>query len=607
MFWWGMLADGGFSNDRHKHKCSLPTPPLQAQGQGQPLLVVAGWSSRGGAELKSSRLLALAASHHRSFFSCLALASFSSPCTHAALLYTQTMPSTTSSSSSSLPWLPIRIDLSPFLPSSSSSSSSSSSTSTSSSTEAKQATVLALRHACETDGLFLLDCKGWTREGRREEVPDTQRKMEKSASDDDTQSMSSSLASTSPPPPPPPVLDAISSFFALSLDQKEALPSIHSQGLSRGYIPVLGESGLKAQYCEWKEGFSLGYEAEEEEEGEEKVGREKGVGGITDGLRTEGKKKQQQQPSNPLEGSNVWPTSPTALRALRGGRGGRGGGGGGRGGGGREEGGGGGGEGWKKELVTFYRDLVVLSQALTRALSLALGQEEGWLEGVCGKGGEKISLLRAFHYFPSSSLPPSIAPSRAVGSSPHTDWGLLTIILEERGREGGGEGGLQIRRRRGEGGREGGKEGGKEEEYEWVGVRAVSGTLVVNCGDFLALLSRRVLGGREGGREGGEEGEREEGEVRRPFHSPVHRVMLSREQHRTSLVFFYYPSFDTPLEEGGREGGRDGGAEGGEAYNTLLQVEKEEEGGRGGGGEGGRMVVTFGEHIMRKWAGVKSS
>jgi len=180
--------------------------------------------------------------------------------------------------------------------------------------------------------------------------------------------------------------------------------------------------------------------------------------------------------------------------------------------------------------------------------------------------------------------------------------------LEERGREGGGEGGLQIRRRRGEGGREGGKEGGNEEEYEWVGVRAVSGTLVVNCGDFLALLSRRVLGGREGGREGGEEGEREEGEVRRPFHSPVHRVMLSREQHRTSLVFFYYPSFDTPLEEGGREGGRDGGAEGGEAYNTLLQAEKkEEEGGREGGRDGGGMVVTFGEHIMRKWAGVKSS
>lgn len=359
----------------------------------------------------------------------------------------------------------------------------------------------------------------------------------------------------------------------------------------------MGESGLKAQYCEWKEGFSLGYEEEEKEEGK-KEGKEEGErsvalhSSIEPSKGTKQQKQQLQQPqrhsSNPLEGPNVWPSSPTALGALRGG-------------------GRGGGEGWKEELVTFFRDLVVLSQALTRALSLALHQEEGWLGGMCGKGGDRISLLRAFHYFPSSSLPPSIPPSRAVGSSPHTDWGLLTIILEEGGQECVGEGGLQIRRRRRQ--RQQGEEGGEEEEFEWLGVRAAPGKLIVNCGDFLSLLSKKVLGGTEQERECGkedeeeEEGGREGREGGKPFfRSPVHRVTLSQKQHRTSLVFFYYPSFDAPVEEGGRERGAAG-----EAYNTLLQEEEEEEAGEQGGREGERRAASFGEHIMRKWAGVKSS
>jgi len=94
-----------------------------------------------------------------------------------------------------------------------------------------------------------------------------------------------------------------------------------------------------------------------------------------------------------------------------------------------------------------------LSRALSRTLSRALGREEGWLEAVCGEGGERISLLRAFHYMWSSSLPPSLPPSRALGSSPHTDWGLFTVIFQQRqesiGEEEGdeGEGGLQFRGR----------------------------------------------------------------------------------------------------------------------------------------------------------------
>ena len=31
------------------------------------------------------------------------------------------------------------------------------------------------------------------------------------------------------------------------------------------------------------------------------------------------------------------------------------------------------------------------------------------------------------------------------------------------------------------------------------------------------------------------------------YHSPIHRVVLSPTEHRTSMVFFFYPSFDSAL------------------------------------------------------------
>lgn len=79
---------------------------------------------------------------------------------------------------------------------------------------------------------------------------------------------------------------------------------------------------------------------------------------------------------------------------------------------------------------------------------------------------------------------------------------------------------------------------------------------------------------------------------------PSHRPSVVQSQERTSLVFFYYPNFDTPLPS--TVGSRNAGKEGEAAYNTLLDGgEKKEEGKEG-------RVVTFGQHLMRKWAGVAS-
>ena len=119
----------------------------------------------------------------------------------------------------------------------------------------------------------------------------------------------------------------------------------------------------------------------------------------------------------------------------------------------------------------------------------------------------------------------------------------------------------------------------------WHAVPAVPGSLVINAGDYLQLLRPSMI-------------------------SPIHRVVAPVLQHRTSFVLFYYPSFFTPLAlasptgeaalgEGGAEGaGREmelQGKGGKMAFNTLLQglPEKREE------------QVSFGSHIIRKWAGVR--
>ena len=130
---------------------------------------------------------------------------------------------------------------------------------------------------------------------------------------------------------------------------------------------MFGESGLKGAYREWKEGFSYGFPWEEKEDGDA-------------------------APTNPLQGPNVWP----GPEAMLGGS-------------------------WKGALTGLFADLVEVAEAVCRALSLALGREEDYLAREVCKGGETISLVRAFHYLPVGALGEGEGKA-AIGSSPHTDW-----------------------------------------------------------------------------------------------------------------------------------------------------------------------------------------
>ena len=217
-----------------------------------------------------------------------------------------------------------------------------------------------------------------------------------------------------------------------------------------------------------------------------------------------------------------------------------------------------------------------MARAVVRGLALALNVPPETLLAYCC-GGETISLVRLFHYFPAVA-----GRNNCIGSSPHTDWGFLTLIAQDA------VGGLEY-----------------QKDGRWLAVPPTPNgvnELILNGGDALELMSR----GR--------------------YRAPVHRVLCPpQERERYSLVFFYYPSYNARLdapewlgytgkapvgltEQVAHDSGDAGGAgskafEGGatgdmnalKAYNTLLQ-------GVSPASDGG--LPAFGACILQKWQGV---
>jgi len=235
-------------------------------------------------------------------------------------------------------------------------------------------------------------------------------------------------------------LNASRSLFALPEPTKLAAGSLDGRpGFQRGYLAIGGESGLAAN-LELKEGFCYGYE----------------------------------WPANaPVEnglcGPNLWPEGSEGAP-------------------------------WRAELTHYFHAAAGAMQRATAQMAEALLLPVDAASLL--RGGERISIMRLFHYF-SAAEHAHIAPGKPrTGSSAHTDWHVATLIAQD------GTGGLQLL----------GADGA------WVGVPPLAGEVVVLLGDYLHLLSRGAT------------------------HSPIHRVLLPPERrHRYSLTLFGYPSFDATL------------------------------------------------------------
>ena len=407
----------------------------------------------------------------------------------------------------------------------------------------------------------------------------------------------------------------------LSVEEK-ALYDIQrkgKEGFTRGYIPLFGESGRK-EYKELKEAFSYGY-TWSESHNDQMISSSSSLSSseinhhhqLSSHKDDNSNGRNMNYYSNPLQGENIWPQiyedsklanvnvdkSQSSIVDV---------------------------DRNHKSQITYtfakeHKDILnkfftemadtayVISHALlyaafknnkeTGAQTMAIGDVK------CGekkesdininqqvhnllKEGDTISLMRAFHYFSTSRIENQSSnekkdEKKIIGSSSHTDWGLLTLILQDH------VGGLQLY---------------DEQINDYLDVPGDEGEgyLICNAGDYMSLLS-----GFE-------------------YMSPIHRVLPPpANMERYSMVFFYYPNYDTSFElqvaKDEIQKNRTFQSEDEEkedakkrrkkelsahlGFNTLLDLHSN---GTKVGDETDEVssTLTFGQYIQKKWQGVNT-
>jgi isopenicillin N synthase-like dioxygenase len=156
----------------------------------------------------------------------------------------------------------------------------------------------------------------------------------------------------------------------------------------------------------------------------------------------------------PLHGPNQFPSDPAALRDI---------------------------------VLAWLDTMTALGHTIMAKIALGLGLPPDWFARHLT--ADPTVLLRIFHYPPGDD--------RGWGVAEHTDYGLLTILLQDDC------GGLQVKSRDG-----------------WIGVEPQPGLLVCNIGDMLD----RMTSGR--------------------YRSTPHRVRNVSGRDRISVPFFFDPSWD---------------------------------------------------------------
>ena len=185
--------------------------------------------------------------------------------------------------------------------------------------------------------------------------------------------------------------------------------------------------------------------------------------------------------------------------------------------------------GFRETVLEYMTALTRLGHRLMAGLALSLGLEQSYFAERCT--GEPLILFRNFNY------PPPRDPT-LWGVGEHTDYGLLTILLQDEA------GGLEVKSR-----------------SNWVPAPPVPGSFVCNIGDMLD----RMTGGL--------------------YRSTPHRVRNLAPRNRLSFPFFFDPNFFTrvqPIDLPGR---------------TLISDDRAE---RWDGASVHAFQGTYGEYLLNK-------
>jgi isopenicillin N synthase-like dioxygenase len=149
---------------------------------------------------------------------------------------------------------------------------------------------------------------------------------------------------------------------------------------------------------------------------------------------------------------------------------------------------------FRQLVLEYLAALTDLSQRLLAAIARGLQLPDSFFRDRYTH--DPTVLFRMFNYPPQSER-----SEQGWGVGEHTDYGLLTLLHQDR------VGGLQVRH-----------------GTEWIDVPYVPDTFVCNAGDML----ERLTGGR--------------------YLSALHRARNASSEQRLSLAFFFDPGFDAKLE-----------------------------------------------------------